>query len=486
MQSIPERPADLYDREQEWSDLVAFSVSPPTVPRLGLVYGRRRQGKSHLLRTLTASGRAIYHQALEEERAPALARIATLVASTRGLDAMEAGFPDWSAALRSLIDLAGPERAIVLDEFPYLLARSPELPSAIQAAFDDAAFGRRPPFRLLLCGSAMSVMSELLSGQRALLDLVVSAFDFRTAAGYWGIGDPETAFLVHAVVGGIPGYRALLDGQAPVRAAGLFEWLSAGVLNPSHAMFREADYLLTEDPVISDRALYQSVLGAIAQGRATRSAIGSYLHRNDAALRHPLLVLERAGFIRRDQDLLRERRPLLRLDDPCLRFHHVIVRPDISRFEARDTQAAWQQAAPVFGTRILGPHLEQLARDWTQRFASDRTLGGSAAQVGWAQLSDASARSRLELDVVALGREGPAGRRTILAIGEAKARSSPMTGFDLVRLERARVMLAERADASGAKLLLFSRTGFERGLRSKARSRDDVELVDLERLYGGD
>jgi len=35
---------------------------------------------------------------------------------------------------------------------------------------------------------------------------------------------------------------------------------------------------------MTDRALYQSVLAAIAEGRTTRNAIGSLLQRDDAAL----------------------------------------------------------------------------------------------------------------------------------------------------------------------------------------------------------
>jgi hypothetical protein len=378
----------------------------------------------------------------------------------------------------------------VLDEFPYLLAQSPELPSVIQAAYDDARLGGGPLFRLLLCGSAISIMHGLLSGQqalrgRAVLDVVLRPFDFRQSAEHWGIADPETAFLVHAVVGGTPGYRVLLDGTAPARTSHLGAWLADTLLSPSHAMFREADYLLTEDPAISDRALYHSVLSAIAQGSSTRSSIGAELGKADTALRHPLLVLERAGFIRRDQDLWRDRRPLLRLEDPLLRFHYAVVRQDLAAFEARETAAAWARARPRFSSRILGPHFEQLARVWTERFASARTLGGRPSVVGWTQVNDASARTRLDVDVVALG-EGSAAGRVVLAIGEAKGGDAMLTPAHLGKLERGRELLGGRADTSRSKLLLFARAGFGRELRALVRSRSDVELIDLGRLYGGD
>ena len=92
-----------------------------------------------------------------------------------------------------------------------------------------------------------------------------------------------------------------------------------------------------------------------------------------------------------------------------------------------------------------------------------------------------------ELDVVVEGAgEKVGGRTRLIAIGEAKASHVMRTRADLDRLERLRGQLAKRAEVSQAKLLLFGRSGFDSDLRSLARARRDVELVDLARLYEGD
>lgn len=484
------KPDRIFDREREWSTLESFVVGPDARPRIAVVYGRRRQGKSLLLRALVTEHNGLYHQALEEEREPALAHLGGLIAAEAGIGGAVT-YADWRVAFSELVRRAGDTRVIVLDEFPYLTAKSPELPSVIQEAFDAATSEQASPFRLVLCGSAMSVMSSLLSGQKALrgrvsVESLLKPFDYRQAAAFWGIDDPATAFLVHAVVGGTPGYRALLPGPSPQSEAEFEPWLFAGVLDPSSAMFREADYLLTEDPAISDRALYQSVLAAIAEGRATRSAIGGALGRQDSALRHPLLVLERASFIRRDEDLWRAKRPLLRLDDPYLRFYFAVVRRDLARFEAERTAEAWADAGERFASQVLGPHFEQLARTWTERHASVQTLGGQPSVVGFTQVNDVNARSRVELDVVAVSGNLHADRPRVLAIGEAKGGVVPRALADLRKLERGRTILGEKAEVRGAKLLLFSRSGFDREVQQEAAARADLELVDLDRLYLGD
>ncbi|MGH2467445.1 MAG: AAA family ATPase [Candidatus Limnocylindrales bacterium] len=483
------KPSQIFDRDQEWSDLERLATLPDRGPSIGVVYGRRRQGKSFLLRALVGERRGLYFQALEEEREPALAHVGELVAADAGIGGTVV-YTNWISAFAELVRRAGPDRPIILDEFPYLVAKSPELPSVIQDAFDSARSDQGRSFRLLLCGSAMSVMTTLLSGQRALrgrvsLEALIRPFDYRQAAAYWGIADPQTAFLVHAVVGGTPGYRALLPGPAPQTPGDFEQWLFDGMLNPSSALFREADYLLTEDPAISDRALYQSVLAAIAEGHNTRSAIGGVLGREDAALRHPLLVLERASFIRRDEDLWRSKRPLLRLEDPYLRFHFAVVRRDLARFEARLTAEAWTDASTTFHAQVVGPQFEQLARTWARSYASAATLGGRPSVIGFTQVNDASARSRIELDVVAVAGNPNADRPLVLALGEAKGGVAVRTIADLRKLERGKAILGERAEVDSARLLLFSRSGFERDLLDLAAQRDDIELVDIERLYRG-
>ncbi len=485
-----ERPAALFDRETEWKDLTRFVSGPEGMPSIGLVYGRRRQGKSFMLDHLRRAAGGFGYQALEETRVAALAGLFGATAAFAGFPAPAGSrFENWSTAFQSLAQAAN-GRLILIDEFPYLLRDSGELPSVIQAAYDAARTGGHPWFRLILCGSALSVMTHLLTGSKALrgrakLDMPVSSFDFRQARAYWGIQDLTVAFFVNAVIGGPPGYRDLLDGAAPVHPGEFEEWMSAGVLNPSHALFREAEYLLTEDPSMSDRALYRSIIASIAGGKATKGGVANELGREEGLLDYPLGQLERAQFIVRDHDLLRPNRPLLRIADPLLRFYFAVIRRDLARFSARLTHEGWTDARARFDAQVVGPHFESLARAWAARYASERTLGGSARRVGFAQVHDRDLRQSFELDVVVEG-EQTGDRATLIAIGEAKGGDAVRTMDDLRRLDRLRGLLVARADVSRTRLLLFGRSGFAPDVLDAAERRSDVELVDLERLYEGD
>ena len=99
---------------------------------------------------------------------------------------------------------------------------------------------------------------------------------------------------------------------------------------------------------------------------------------------------------------------------------------------------------------MLGPHFEELARQFTFRFASGDTVGGRASSVGPAVVNDAKGRTHHELDVVALQRESN-GSQSVLAIGEAKHTAEQRSVSDLARLEHIRsVVSAKDPSASSA------------------------------------
>ncbi|MGH9001316.1 MAG: AAA family ATPase [Acidimicrobiia bacterium] len=486
------RPAELFDRDHEWGDLDAFATQPGPGLRLALVRGRRRQGKSFLLRRLAAAAGGFYHQALEGERGQALAGFGQALGAHLAVPGGRLSFEDWDAALRAVAELPGRKgrpALAVIDEFPYLLTHSPELPSVLQRVLDTSRDGG-PPVRLVVCGSALSVMAKLLTGAQALrgratLDVVMRTFDYRDAARFWQIQAPPVAFIVHAVLGGTPGYRDLLPARPPARVADLTPWLAAGPLNPASAIFREDDYLLTEQRSLVDRALYHAVVTAIAAGHTSQGAIAAALGREQRAVQHPLRALEEAGFVDRHDDVLRSRRPIYRLADPIVRFHHVVTRPDLARFEDRRTTEAWADAQSRFATHVLGPHFEDLARTFAFRFASPETIGGEIAHVGAAVINDPKGRAQHEIDIIAVG-PGGADTAPVAALGEAKHTTAPRTVGDLNRLERLRTLIgARRPDALTAKLLLFCAGGFDRNLVRAAATRADVELIDLDRLYTG-
>src|SRR6202046_3555711 len=59
------KPPHLFDRDAEWTGLVSFTADARPGATLGVVSGRRRQGKSYLLQGLATALGGIYFPALE-------------------------------------------------------------------------------------------------------------------------------------------------------------------------------------------------------------------------------------------------------------------------------------------------------------------------------------------------------------------------------------------------------------------------------------
>jgi hypothetical protein len=66
----PPKPARVFDREGEWQGLAAFAADLTPHATLGVVSGRRRQGKSYLLPALVQATGGLYFEATEGEGTP--------------------------------------------------------------------------------------------------------------------------------------------------------------------------------------------------------------------------------------------------------------------------------------------------------------------------------------------------------------------------------------------------------------------------------
>jgi AAA+ ATPase superfamily predicted ATPase len=481
----PQKPSHLFDRDAEWTGLVSFAADTRPGATLGVVSGRRRQGKSYLLQALATALGGIYFPALELTEAVSLRLFADELIRFSGSPVRP--LRDWVDAVPTLFRLIGDRNVpVVIDEFPFLVKASSGLPSIIQRELGPGGSGSASRARLLLCGSAMSVMGGLLSGQaplrgRASLELVVHPFGYRDAARFWEISDPRLAVLVHSVVGGTPAYRRELVRQdTPADLADFDAWVIRTVLNPQTPLFREARYLLAEETEIRDPSLYHSVLAAVAEGNNRAGGIASYIGRKSNEVAHPLRVLEDCRLLIRDPDVLRAGRARYRIAEPLITFYQAIMSREWARLELGGASAVWPGARPRFLSQVTGPHFEAICRDYAIA-ADPAVFGGPPGEVGSGVVADPPNRTQIEVDVVVLAPAEPGSPRKVLSLGEAKwDRVMDLRHVD--RLRRARDLLAAKGfDTRDTALACYSGAGFSSDLQ--AAPSHDIRLIGLDQLY---
>ena len=483
---VSPKPEWIFDRDAEWSALTAFVTDPQPRATLGVVSGRRRQGKTYLLSALADAMGGFYFAADEATDAESLRRFSGALAAFSGSPVQ---FGDWDAAVTFLLDRTSDwPTPLVVDEFPLLIRTNPGLPSLLQRHLDS----RQTPAsgsaaRLLLCGSAMSVMGGLLAGQaplrgRAGLELLVRPLAYRAAAQFWGIDDPRLAVLVYSALGGTPAYRRqFVRDDAPASLADFGSWVCRTLLNPQLPIFREARYLLAEEIPAREPGIYQSVLGAIASGNATNGAIAAYVGRRSAEIAHPLNVLEDASLIRRQPDVFRRGRSTYLICEPLLTFYQAVMRPRWPVLELGNTGPAWTDAEPTFLSHVVGPGFEQICRDWA--LGAAEVFGELPAEVGSGVVSDPADRTQVQVDVAVFAAARPGEPRRILSLGEVKW-GKRLGLRHLQRLQRARDLLAARGYSTAATTLAcYSGNGFDSELEERAAIDKAVALVNPSRLY---
>jgi AAA+ ATPase superfamily predicted ATPase len=399
------------NREQELGRLEQWWQTQPA-GSLGIVWGRRRVGKTELLRHFAAARRTVFHTAARRPMPDEL-RVLSAEAAPAGTaefrDLMARPFVDWTDALETLAATREP-LLVVLDEFPELVQVTPELPSIIRAVWDRVR--SRTKLRVLLCGSAVRTM-EAIQEQREPLygrfDLTLPVHPFRPheAALMLATLTPADRALVWGIVGGMPQYLSWWEADLSVA-----DNLAALACTPGGRLLVEGDLVLATEGGASD--LTAQVLYAVAGGRTKFNEI------KDVVRTDPTRTLERLRSLRLIDRLMpvtddesTTRRRLYRIADNFLAFWLGIL----GRYRTQIELGLGRTILSVLLRELdqhMGPLWEEAFRLHLRRLAERGELGDDVVAIGpfWT----ADERDQHEIDAVVLaGRE-----RAATLVGEAK------------------------------------------------------------------
>jgi AAA+ ATPase superfamily predicted ATPase len=371
-----------------------------------VVFGRRRVGKTRLLRRWLEGKDGLYSQAIEAQRDLQVQQVFQDIRA--GLRTQVAP-KDW-AELLELLALRRRRWALCLDEFPYLTAVDPSLPSRLQAWLDHS---RPPGCLLILSGSSTRMMNDLFLHRAAPLygraRKLLHVRPMHYAAFCEALRQPRddtAAFEKFSLVGGIPKYWELVAVRQGVVA--LAESL---YFDLAPYMEQEPQRLLRDEGVVGLNAL--AVLEAVGRGAERPSEIAARLGTAQTNLSRLLQQLLDASVLSRElpfgESMRSTKRSLYRIQEPSLRFWFRVHSPHQSRWAtytpARKRALIHEHAATVFEdycrARVPGSQ-----RYWEKDVELDLVAPDPddprrlvVAEVKWRRLSAAErkdARARLE------------------------------------------------------------------------------------------
>jgi hypothetical protein len=419
----------FFDREDEMDRLDRLVARSGV--GLAVLYGRRRVGKTRLLVEWCRKHRGVYTVS-DQSSADVQRRYLAAAVAERLPGFADVEYGDWSALFARLAKEARSARwrgPIVLDELPYLIVSSPELPSVLQRWIDHEA--AEAGLKVAVAGSSQRMMQGLvLSSAEPLFGRAHETFEVRPLpprclAEALSARNPISLVEAYAAWGGIPRYWELA-AAAPGHIEKRIDRL---VLDPLGPLHREPDRLLIEE--IPPAAEVRPILDAIGMGVHRLSEIASRAGFRSTSLSKPLERLVGMGLVRREipfgESEKTGKRSLYRIADPFTRLWFTVVAPHrallatagavdrvhlLRRSWARHVASVWEDLCRDHAGRLLGDSARDERRKW------------GVARRWWHK--DAP-----EWDVVA---EDAAGKSLLL--GEAKWKGRPFGPRDLARAAR--------------------------------------------------
>ena len=451
---------------------------------LVVIYGRRRVGKTTLIKEFIRDKPAMYFLADEQLENVQRRRFQGMLSDFVGdplLARLEAG--EWDTLLDLFLQRAdfSQKLVLVLDEFQYLAKTTPGYPSIIQRLWDEKA--KEMQVMLILCGSLVGMM------RRECLDSSSPLYGRRTGqirlqplqfVDYLDIFETGFNDLVplYAVTGGVPRYIEMLLGGPQ----DLVNLLTDYVLEPGSALYDEPRFLLTGE--VNETTTYFSVLQAIANGNHKAGHIARALEMPTNRLSVYLQTLQDLNFIERRTPVTagpQSRKGLYHISDLFARFWFRYVFPNQSYLEIGRLSNVQAQLQQTFDSQFVAEVFEECAANYLWRLADQGRLPFVPQRVGrwW--------HREHEIDLVALNQEGA---QSQILLGECKWTHTPV-GIDVLKsLYHKAQHVQWNRDTRQEWFILFSRAGFqdiliERARQPNAQGKYDVILVQEGQVIGG-
>lgn len=440
---------------------------------LFVLYGRRRVGKTELLRAFCEGKRHLFYIADLGTEASALAEF------TRQISRFAFGKPDalspfasWDAAFAFLSVQAAEERlVVVMDEFTYLIDANDAIPSILQRLWDSQL--QYTQLMLVLCGSYAGMMEQHVLAYRAPL------YGRRTAQWqlqpltFWNARlllpgyQPEDLVRAYAVLGGIPAYLCQIDSHQP-----LLTNIAENILAQGRFLHDEPRFLLLQE--LRDPSRYFSVLQAVAGGRTRMNEIAQSTGIASSSISFYLNTLQEMRLVERlvpatESQPHKSKRGIYRLLDHYFRFWFRFVFPNRSLLERGEVEQVRRQVEAELD-QYVGLAFESVCREYLWQLYREGGLPFMPRTVGsWWTRNE-------EIDVVALGENS-------ILLGECKWTIKPIGENILDDLARKAQPLLRQGQYSHVHYALFSRSGFTPALAARAQT-EPLLLVTPQTLAG--
>ena len=424
-----------------------------------VMYGRRRVGKTTLLKEYISSKPYIYFLVTLESLSVVIQRFQTVVA-----DFLEDEFLK-DIELKSFKQIfsylakqnLSKKIVVVIDEFQYLGKLDKSIPSQFQYIVDEILKSKN--IHLVLCGSIISMMYEQtlsynspLYGRRTS-SIKLDALSFEYLSAFFPTKNEIELIELYTVLYGVPKYLELFKESDTI-----FEAIEKNILDKNAFLYEEPRFILQNE--VNEPMTYFTILETIANGEHKLGNIAGKLNKNVQNITSFISKLIELEIIYKEVPVTeklpnKSKKGLYFIKDNFFRFWFSYVLPYRSQLELGNTNYAMVKIKENF-LGFVAKVYEDLSVEYTLKNYPILKAGR------WWSKDE-------EIDVVGVSEK-------FMLVGECKY-SNKKVGIDVL------AQLEEKSKKIELKLpikhyLLFSKSGFTQDLLKIEKKREDVVLIE--------
>jgi len=432
-----------------------------------VIYGRRRVGKTTLIREFIKDKNAMFYAASESTAQDNLLFLSRCIAGKNSAPV----FTDYENALSAVFEKAETERFVfVIDEFPYLAAAYRGISSLLQIMIDHNRENSK--LMLILCGSSMSFMESQVLGYQSPLygrrtaQFKILPFSYFDSLPFLQGFSKEDQALLYGVAGGIPEYLSKIYSHKSVK-----ENVIELFLTPSGHFFEEPSNLIKQE--LREPSTYNGIIEAIARGASRLSEISTKSHAESNKCGKYLTSLIALGLVKKELPVTETagKKSIYLLEDQMFRFWYRFVFPNMSAIVAGLGERVYVAEVEPQLSAYMGLVFEEICKQWMLEQMKQDALPFFSGKLGRWWGNNPRLKRQEEIDILAY-------RENQALLGECKWTNSlvDINVFDDLR-EQSKLFSYEEC-----WFYIFAKRGFTARLKQAAEQDERVKLVAFEEM----
>ena len=444
--------------------------------QMAVIYGRRRIGKTTLLRQFCQGKKSVFFTAIKTTAKRNIDLFGKCALNALAPEMRSSSFQSFEALCSFLGEKSNNERVIVvIDELPYMAKKDESITSTLQKYVDEEwQFGK---MFFIVCGSSVSFMEdEVLSEKsplygRRTMQIKLSAFHYDRIAQFlpsWSVIDQAIAY---GITGGIAKYLSLIDEHKT-----LDENIISLFFSKTGYLYEEADNLLTQE--FRDVDGYSRVIETIASGSNQVQEIADKSGISAQNVLHLLKNLAETGIVERQQAITEEhnkKKVQYVLSDEMLRFWYRFIPDAMEAIEIGKGDLYYYQNVKPNLYSFMGNVFEKMCRQYTLKAGITGEFQCTITRVGTWWGTNPEKKTETDIDVVGLN---PGNKQAI--IGECKFRHEITDKKAYDSLVERHTLLHQNYRV--VQYLIFSASGFSDWILAESK-KGLLRCIDLDEMF---